>query len=408
MRSDRRQRSVAVIGSTGLPPVPAAVGRATRRYRAPPRRRLPYILRVTPTTTVLTGPSPRLFVLGERAVLVERGKGLTELGVPAGSHPLAVAGVGRAGNELALVDEAGAIHRYAPGQPPRLCWRARGEPSRLTVTALAGDRLLVATFGRFVRRVELIHAGRRRWRRRGIPDFMPIPEPERLLTTWRRSSLLDGQPAISRLDAESGRERWRVAMERLIAGLAAHPARPEAQRLVIRLRDAPPRRPSWPPTPVAIVGDRAWFSLSGGDLGNYLLALDVESGALASAVALRQVAPSGLERDGEYHLLTNDHYEIFDLRDEGRRVQASSIRGLPTLACRILGLLAGHRALLGSRWGHLIAVDADQPERTRVLFQRDEHSLGDVALAGGLLRFIAANRASERPEWHLVTLPWSD
>lgn len=365
---------------------------------------------MTPTALVLSGPGPRLFVLGGRAVLVERGKGLTELGAPAGTHPLAVAQVRRSGSAdaLALVDEAGGIYRYAPGRAPQVCWRVRAAPQRLTVTTLAEDQVLIATYGRVWRRVELIQAGRRRWRRRGIPDFMSAADPDRLLSSWRRSSLLDGQPAISRLDAESGRDRWRVTMEPLLAALAAHPAAPQARRLVIRLRDAPPRRPSWPPTPVAIVGDRAWFSLSGGDLGNFLLALDVESGALASAVALRQVAPSGLERDGEYHLLTHDCYEVFDLRHEGRQILMSSIRGLPTLRCRLLAILRERRALLGSHSGHLIAVDADHPDDTRVLFHRDDHDIGDVAPAGGLLHFIARGNAGVRPPPLLMTLPWAD
>jgi len=149
---------------------------------------------VTPTALVLSGPGPRLFVLGGRAVLVERGKGLTELGAPAGTHPLAVAQVRRSGSAdaLALVDEAGGIYRYAPGRAPQVCWRVRAAPQRLTVTTLAEDQVLIATYGRVWRRVELIQAGRRRWRRWGIPDLMPAADPDRLLTSWRRYSLLDG------------------------------------------------------------------------------------------------------------------------------------------------------------------------------------------------------------------------
>ena len=49
----------------------------------------------------------------------------------------------------------------------------------LTVTTLAEDQVLIATYGRVWRRVELIQAGRRRWRRWGIPDLMPGADPDR-------------------------------------------------------------------------------------------------------------------------------------------------------------------------------------------------------------------------------------
>lgn len=359
------------------------------------------------TIATLAGARPRLFACGERAVLVERGEGLTELGDPPVTHALSVAHAerGASPDELVLVDTAGTIHRYTPGQPPQPRWRSGTDPRRLTVTALSDDRLAIATYGRLLRCVELRRADRRLWRRRGSPKFLPAG-PSSILTTWTRRDLLDGDDAVSMLDLDSGRDRWRLPVARLVAALTAHPAHAEAQRLQIRLPGASPRRPSWPPQPLAVVDELAWFTLVGGDLGSYLFALDLARGELSAAVALRAVVPEGLARGGEYHLLTVGRYEVFDLRRGGARLLDVSLRDLPTLVCRILALPGERRALLGSRWGHLIVADLARPERPHVLFHREDHLLGDLAVTAGRLRFLLHPAGGRDAPSLLATRPW--
>src|SRR5687768_7280011 len=104
-----------------------------------------------------TAPNAKLFRVGETAVLVEPGRGVTELREPRVHHPLDVvrSSPGAAG-DVVIVARNGAIHRFVPGAPPVQWWDPRTDVNRVTPTGLGEDRLLVAIYGRFLHTVALI------------------------------------------------------------------------------------------------------------------------------------------------------------------------------------------------------------------------------------------------------------
>lgn len=337
----------------------------------------------------VAGVRSSLHAPGGRAVLVERGHAISELGERVVRHSLDVeeVGPGRVG-ELVILDSGGTIHRFRSGAAPSACWQVPPRPLRIGVAGMSGDSLAVTTYGRLWRRLDMVDLalGRRRWRRTGLATVAPVGDD--ILAIWRHHGILDGQRALSRIDGSSGRDIWRLGESTLLAAIVAHPAHADARTMVIRLRGDAPVPPSWPPRLVATVGERVWLSLAGGDLGSYLFALDLSRGDLVAAVGLRARVPDGVAAEGRYHLLTAGAYEVFDLERDGTRELHASLGGLPTLGCRIAALVGRRRALLASRDGHLIAVDADQPKSPRVLWQARGRLVGDVVVAAGRLHFL--------------------
>lgn len=352
----------------------------------------------------VAGVRPSLHLVDGRAVLVERGRGVTELGPEPVHHALDIESVeeGPAG-ALTLLDSAGGIHRYVPGAPPRRWWQVAPDLHRVTAIGLTDDRLVVQRYGRWWHRFALIDtaAGRRCWRRTGTPEVASAGDD--LIVGWRRHNLLDGAVAVSRVDGASGRDRWRLERAVAVAAITAHPAHAVASRLVIRIRGEAPSPPSWPPTLLAVVGDRAWFRLVGGHLGSYLVALDLDRGELAAAVGLRACVPEGLVADGHYHMHTVGTYEVFDLRRDGALVAEASFGNLPSLQCRLVAILDGARVLMASRFGHLLTIDRGAPSQPRILWHTADHYVGDPVIAGGRM-YVLHHPLGGKPGHALVTM----
>jgi hypothetical protein len=325
----------------------------------------------------------KLFRAADFAVLVEPGRGVTELREPRVHHPLDVSRswAGGAGDVL-IVTRDGAIHRFVPGAPPVRRWDSRADADRVTPTGLGEDRLLVAVYGRLFHTVALIERGEQRWWRRGLPT--PCLANGELVVRWDQLSWRDTRAALSLVDLATGRDRWRVGMTQLLTALAAHPAQAIAAKLVIKLRGDAPAHARWGPAWVGAVADRLWFTWDARDFGSFVLGVDRATGALAAATPLQTVAPDGHLVGGKLHLLTAGRYEIFDLERDGARVATEHLQ-LPTVQCDVRSVLDDGRALLASRFGHLFLVDHRAPNATRVLLHRPDEYIDVPVLAGGRL-----------------------
>jgi hypothetical protein len=355
-----------------------------------------------------TEPVPRgakVVGLGEVAVLTELGRGITELRPERVHHPLDVsrAWPGPA-DALVISSGDGAIHRFVPGAPPVQLGRVGAHPDRLTLTVVDGDRVLGANFGRLLDTISLYAGGKRRWWRHG--QATPHLAGGDLFVRWDRLCWNDTPPALSRVDLETGRDRWRVGKNALFDALRAHPAHAEAARLVsmpVHERHRPPRPPSWYPHWAGAVGDRVWFAWGMGDHGCLLFALDRETGALRFATPL-QGETSGHIAGHKLHLFNGSRYEIRDLARDGAEESLVSIK-LPTSRCYVKLLLDDDHAFVVSSDGHLALVDPRKPDATRVLLHRRKEFIESVAAAGD--RIFAVHGVLGAETAYLTTFRWN-
>ncbi len=349
--------------------------------------------RFAPISSEPVPSNARLFRAGGIALLVEPDRGVTELGESRVFHPLegAWSHAGAVGDIL-LVSRGGVIYRFVPGAQPVRYWNARMAGSRVSPTGLDDDRMLVAHFGGFLNTVSLIARGERRWSRRGVPQ-VGLANGD-LVVRWDHLKWHDTRPALSLVDPETGRDRWRVGMGQLMVGLAAHPAQAEEAKRVTKLRGASPAPALWGPDYVGAVAGRAWFTWGARDFGSLVFGLDLATGALAAATAIHTVAPKGDLLDTKLHLLTAGRYEIFDLERDGALVSTSHLK-LPTYNAKVRCLLDDGRALLATGSGHLLLVDHRSPDATRVLLHRPDEYVDVPVVIGERLYVVHRPFGSE-------------